>query len=315
MMRVRGTVKWWNNAKGVRVSHANGGVDVFIHYSAIQGDGFRTLEESEQVEFEVIDGPKGPQAGNVVRLGVARPEEEPQSELAIEVPHLALALAGSHVRLVSLTKDGAYTFLDSADQRYGILYVASSETLALQRAVQEFEDLVNERDVKEADLQAFFERNPDFVLGDEYKQAHPHVILEAGSVSGPLVPDFMLEPLDCGGFADLLELKLPSAQVFVLKKNRLRFSAAVVEAVAQAREYGAFFDEEANRKTVQDRLGFTAYRPRLFVIIGRKSAANPLEARRADVDLPGRLSLRTYDDILARMRFRVERMKHGGTTR
>ena len=102
-MRVRGTVKWWNNAKGYGFLTQTGGSDVFVHYSAIQGDGFRTLEEAEQVEFELIDGPKGPQAGNVVRLGAIKPEEEPRSELALEVPYLALALAGSHVRLISLT--------------------------------------------------------------------------------------------------------------------------------------------------------------------------------------------------------------------
>jgi CspA family cold shock protein len=61
-----GTVKWFNEAKGYGfISPADGGKDVFVHFSAIQGDGFKTLAEGQSVEFEVEDGPKGPQASNV----------------------------------------------------------------------------------------------------------------------------------------------------------------------------------------------------------------------------------------------------------
>ena len=65
--KITGTVKWFNENKGFGFIEREGGSDVFVHYSAIQGAGFRSLEEGQPVEFEIVDGPKGPQAGNVTR--------------------------------------------------------------------------------------------------------------------------------------------------------------------------------------------------------------------------------------------------------
>lgn len=64
--RVTGTVKWFNNSKGYGFIEREGGDDVFVHYSAIQSEGFRTLDEGQSVEFTVEQGEKGPQATNVV---------------------------------------------------------------------------------------------------------------------------------------------------------------------------------------------------------------------------------------------------------
>ncbi|MBF0470735.1 MAG: cold-shock protein [Gammaproteobacteria bacterium] len=62
-----GTVKWFNESKGFGfISQDNGGSDVFVHFSAIQGTGFKTIAEGQAVSFDVEDGPKGPQASNVV---------------------------------------------------------------------------------------------------------------------------------------------------------------------------------------------------------------------------------------------------------
>ena len=63
-----GTVKWFNNAKGYGFIEQEGGPDVFAHFSAIQGDGFKSLEEGQKVEFTVSDGQKGPQAEQIVVL-------------------------------------------------------------------------------------------------------------------------------------------------------------------------------------------------------------------------------------------------------
>ena len=68
MSTVTGTVKFFNEAKGFGFITREGGPDVFVHYSAIQGGGFKTLAEGQQVEFTVTQGQKGPQAENVVPL-------------------------------------------------------------------------------------------------------------------------------------------------------------------------------------------------------------------------------------------------------
>ncbi|OGQ44915.1 MAG: cold-shock protein [Deltaproteobacteria bacterium RIFCSPLOWO2_02_44_9] len=63
---VNGTVKWFNESKGYGFIEQESGEDVFVHYSAISGDGFKTLKEGQRVQFDVVKGPKGPQAANVL---------------------------------------------------------------------------------------------------------------------------------------------------------------------------------------------------------------------------------------------------------
>ncbi len=67
-MRVKGKIKWFNDSKGYGFIERPDGDDVFVHFSAIQGSGFKTLAEGQEVEFDVVDGPKGKQAENVVGL-------------------------------------------------------------------------------------------------------------------------------------------------------------------------------------------------------------------------------------------------------
>ncbi len=65
---VRGTVKWFNDKKGFGFIHVEGGEDVFVHHTSIQGDGFKSLKEGDVVELEVTNEPKGPRAANVRRI-------------------------------------------------------------------------------------------------------------------------------------------------------------------------------------------------------------------------------------------------------
>ena len=68
MTRIRGTVKWFNNAKGFGFIGQESGPDVFVHYSAVKSEGYKSLQEGDQVEFEIVQGQKGPQAEGVVKI-------------------------------------------------------------------------------------------------------------------------------------------------------------------------------------------------------------------------------------------------------
>ena len=88
----------------------------------------------------------------------------------------------------------------------------------------------------------------------------------------------------------------------------MRFSSAVLEVSAQLREYGLFFDESKNREAIKEKYGLLAFKPKMFVIIGRRGTVSPIDVRKIEGDIPN-LHLRTYDDIVNRMKSRFEAMK------
>ena len=82
-----GTVKWFNDAKGFGFIEEDGGNDVFVHHSAIQADGFKSLTEGERVSFEVVDGQKGPAAQNVVKLQKSCKGNRGDNNLVADTPN------------------------------------------------------------------------------------------------------------------------------------------------------------------------------------------------------------------------------------
>ncbi len=223
--------------------------------------------------------------------------------------YVALALFERKIKIVSLSKDGEYSFLDEGKKYHNILYPSFIEEAALDLAIEEFEDLLNNPKSEEKHFQEFLEHNPNFILNDEYKKAHPHIVL-AKDNNRKLIPDFVLEPVNQSEFCDLLELKLPTAQIYVMKKNREHFSSAITEAVAQLRTYANFFNEEKNRNNFQKKYPYLKiYKPRMFLIIGRQTNENSFIKREIQ-DANPQLILKNFDELLARMKWKQEKLKN-----
>ena len=134
---------------------------------------------------------------------------------------VALGLFGSEIKLVSLAKNGGFQFLDDTDQYKKSFYTIFSETAELINAIDQLETLVNNKHSKEKDFQDFFNRYKNFILNDDYRDAHPHIYLEEDN-EDTLIPDFMLEPVEQSGPCDLLELKLPSTPIY-FEKTQMKY--------------------------------------------------------------------------------------------
>jgi hypothetical protein len=217
----------------------------------------------------------------------------------------AISFLGGKLRLMYLSEDERgyqYFYIDKLDM-YGGLHVVSSETIALKHAINELEDMLNNPNTKEGDLQDFFERYPSFIINDEHKHAHPKVVLE-NSQNESLIPDFILEPFSQTSMCDILDIKSPNLKVWILKKNRHRFSSAVLEACAQLRQYSNYFEEEENRLNILNRYGLLAYKPKLFVIIGRKGEIDLIIKKQIELTIPD-VTIQTYDDIISKMKRKI----------
>lgn len=292
-----GIVTMYNSKKGFGFITNHGlGLELPVNFLSL-GEDFKDIKVGEYVDFDIVLGDYSSVAVNIKRLDIFRKGYE----------YVAVGSFDGILKIVSLNKDGTYKYLDPTQNEHNVIYIISSKTLALQTAIEELEILVNNKEAKENDFQDFFYRHQDFILNDEYRKAHPKIVLTRDS-GGSLIPDFVLEPLENSALADLLELKLPTAQIFVLKKDRKRFSAAVLEACAQLREYNMFFDDPKNRSMIYAKYKLLAYKPKMFVIIGRRCDINPMDVQIISSDVPS-LRLKTYDEIIDRMKSKVNSMK------
>jgi hypothetical protein len=266
-----------------------------------KGFGFVEMTDDEGARSALRELDSSEFNGRQLAVHIARPRPN-QTE-----PHLRESMQGASgigllpteygIRLVELG-ESADSEIELGDHSLAhLLHAWEMGSYELGMNIQELEHLINSRDARESDFQTFFEQHAEFLTAYQYADAHPHLVL-ARENEGPLIPDFLLEPFDQNGLADLLELKLPNVPIVVGTKDRRRLSAKVAEAVAQLHTYGDYFDDPRNIASFRERYGLTVYRPRMFVLIGRRPALDPIVMRR----LEGDVTLWTYDDIIDRAR-------------
>ncbi|MGA2650944.1 MAG: glycine cleavage system protein GcvH [Terracidiphilus sp.] len=171
--------------------------------------------------------------------------------------------------------------------------------------IEEFEELINRPKIKEQALQEFFERFPEFLLGGEHETAHPHVRLKPqvmiGDEEQDLIPDFILKPI--AGMThepSIVELKLPTVPIIKSTPRRERLYDSVAEAVAQLKTYARYFEQTENREYVRKVLGFTAYRPRLVLVVGKTISVGDEKLKADILSRSEGVEIRTYQDILYR---------------
>ena len=202
--------------------------------------------------------------------------------------------------------DGEGRFYDTrADQRSrSALLTVDRDHLGVQLEVEEFEALINRQDVREAELQTFFETHPHFLMGVASGHALPHVqLLDASGTL--LVPDFVLRPVVAvqrDSNRNVLDLKLPQAKLIVDLRRHPRFSSEVASAIAQLKDYGDYFADPRNANRVHEVLGHKLRFPRLAILIGRLPGDGTIEVLEREQNREPKVTIVTYDEILERQR-------------
>lgn len=173
--------------------------------------------------------------------------------------------------------------------------VLNRELLREYQILEEFEDLINDPTVPESRLQQFFENYPRFLMASEYKDLKAHIVLSRKD-NTDLIPDFFLQSIT-DELWDIIEIKKPTDIVLVGPTNRPRFSANVMKACSQLREYRAYFDDTQHRRMIEKKFKVKIYKPNIALIIGRRSEFSAIDFRSAESDLHD-LRVIAYDDIL-----------------
>ncbi len=248
---------------------------------------------------------EAPEVTNMLEsLGGRDPIQDHQYLLAVEKGRLVF-------RTVSVLDPYIMETQDKATTRLGLLTHFNDAYVGfLPTEILELEDLINHPKVKESELQSFLERHPKIFRMWDYRDVYAQVYLTHED-DGDLIPDFVLvDPLLQRSM--ILDLKLPTKQVVVGRKNRRRFSAPLEEAKSQLLRYKDWFEDRHNRIKIKEQFGMEIFRPSIGVVIGRRSDFdNEFERQQIASDNP-QIEVVTYDDILEFAKRRILLIQQAG---
>jgi hypothetical protein len=218
---------------------------------------------------------------------------------------LGIHYAGGQIHITPFHSGGVHHAVGSRDdavllrparanRRYWTMFRSQIATL---------EQILNEPGTKEREIEELLTSNPLFLNSLGYERVYHQIVLPRVGASD-LKPDVIAEPAG-SEWAEILDLKLPSASLVVGRQDRAAMSAALTEAVAQLREYAAYFDDREAAARIEERHGIRCYQPKMTVIIGRDPTRfSDDELRRALTAHPD-LRVVTYDDLMRAARTRL----------
>lgn len=204
---------------------------------------------------------------------------------------------------------GQYYF-GPADKRPRGFTTVHKENFAVQAEVEAFESLINREDLKESELQQFFESYPHFLSEAHTPLSQVRLRKSNGSL---LIPDFVLKPIyaqrDDSQWS-VLDLKMPKEKLMTGKGSRRHLSRSVMAAIAQLRDYKAHFGSAEQAAAVAKVLGHPLRHPKYGVLIGRLANVDPEALGRAQQDFAD-VKIVTYDEILERQQTQLEFQRDG----
>jgi thioredoxin len=219
------------------------------------------------------------------------------------VDSVALTWHEGRIKAALLSPDGTYSYVSADAKRHGLIYLPSFVTTGFTSAIEELEELLNSSYATKDDVRSFLEDHPDLILGHSYKTAHAQVLLRREG-DRPLRPDFMLEPIG-GELADVVEVEPAQRDIATETDGVTELTDVVVKACARLREYRDYFEDENRRVEIEDEHGLRAFRPRMFVVIGRSGRTDAITQRRLETQLPD-VTLRSWDEVLDLARQRLD---------
>jgi acyl carrier protein len=182
--------------------------------------------------------------------------------------------------------DGSWVFADNAKHLPCGIYIVSFNRWS--EVLKELEELINSDQVRESDLQVFFENHPELLKGDEYDCVVPQAVIRPDTRKVNWRADFVLHPIDQNKFCKIVELKLPSQPLIKTEKSgHGAFYFGLHAAVQQLKDYGQAFSSENTRERFKQAYGIDVFQPDLQLVVGRRWDVNHitamLERQRRDV--------------------------------
>jgi len=201
-------------------------------------------------------------------------------------------------------EDGSWTFVDGVSLLPSKFYFITFSRWG--QILKELEALVNDPKTKEADLQNFFEANPELFTEDNYDRIIPQASIVVNDNETPWRADFVLTPIKQTELAKIIELKLPAINLINKPKSgHFSFSAKILKAIAQLKDYYRAFDNPEIRSRFESKYGTYIYKPELHLVAGRSYDLNWVD-KINELRSENNIRIEDWDSLIDRLKRRYK---------